>query len=120
MMGCRITMRRPNTGCIIIKDKNGSQGKGYPNPDQTFQAEFNELLFIWIVLKLNQNFVNSLESYDPIARLEWPPLLIPWKIYDGELENRSGWDWIFVGVGLNSSPTPTSGFPFALVPWLGL
>jgi len=42
--------------CIIIEDKNGAQGKGYPNPDQTFQAEFNELLFISIALKLNQNF----------------------------------------------------------------
>ena len=28
--------------------------------DQTFQAEFNELLFISIALKLNQNFVDSL------------------------------------------------------------
>jgi len=37
--------------------------------DQTFQAEFNELLFISIALKLNQNFVDSLK-YDPIARLE--------------------------------------------------
>jgi len=47
-------------GCIIIEDKNGSQGKGYLNPDQNFQAEFNELLFSWTALKLNQNFVNSL------------------------------------------------------------
>ena len=104
-----------NTGCIIIEDKNGGQGKGYPNLDQTFQAEFNELLFIWIALKLNQNFMDSLESYDPIARLECPPLLIPLKIHDGGLENRSGWDWIFTGAGLNSFPMPTSGFPFALV-----
>jgi hypothetical protein len=46
--------------CIFIEDKNGGQGKGYPNPDQTFQAEFNELLFISIAWKLNQNFVDSL------------------------------------------------------------
>jgi hypothetical protein len=46
-------------GCIIIEDKNGRQGKGYSNSDQTFQAEFNELLCISIALKLNQNFVDS-------------------------------------------------------------
>ena len=47
--------------CIIIEDKNGrpGQGKGYPNPDQTFQAEFNELLFISMGLRLNQNFMAS-------------------------------------------------------------
>ena len=45
---------------IFIEDKNGGQGKDYPNLDQTFQAEFNELLFIWIALRLNQNFVDSL------------------------------------------------------------
>ena len=44
----------------IIEDKNGREGKGYPNPDQTFRAEFNELLFISIALKAEQNFVNSL------------------------------------------------------------
>jgi len=46
-------------GCIIIEDKNGGQGKGCPNADQTFQAEFNELLFVSTALKLNQNFVDS-------------------------------------------------------------
>ena len=25
--------------CIIVEDKNGGQGKGYPNSDQTFQAD---------------------------------------------------------------------------------
>ena len=48
--------------CIIMEDKNGRQGKGYPNPDQTCQAEFNELVFISIALKLNQNFMDSLTS----------------------------------------------------------
>ena len=43
-----------------IEDKNGGQGKGYPNPNQTFQAKFNELLFISIALKVNQTFVDSL------------------------------------------------------------
>lgn len=46
--------------CIITEDKNGGQGEGYLNPDQTFRAEFNELLFISITLKLNQNFADSL------------------------------------------------------------
>jgi len=48
------------TVCIIIEDKNGGQGKVYPNPYQTFQAEFNELLFISIALKPNQNFMDCL------------------------------------------------------------
>jgi hypothetical protein len=46
--------------CIIVEDKNGGEKKGYPNLDQTFQAEFNELLFISIALKLKLNFVDSL------------------------------------------------------------
>ena len=41
------------TGCIIIEDKIGGQGKGYPKPGQTFQVRFNELLFISIALKPN-------------------------------------------------------------------
>jgi hypothetical protein len=41
--------------CIIVEDKNGGERKGYPNPDQTFQAEFNELLFISIALKPNRD-----------------------------------------------------------------
>jgi len=45
---------------IIIEDKKGGQRKGYPDPYQTFHPEFNELLFISIALKLNQNFVDSL------------------------------------------------------------
>ena len=45
--------------CIIEVDNNSGQRKGYPNLDQTFQAEFNELLFVSIVLKLNWIFVDS-------------------------------------------------------------
>jgi len=41
------------------------KGKANPNPDQTFQAEFNELLFILIALKLIQNFVDSLVFRSP-------------------------------------------------------
>jgi hypothetical protein len=37
---------------IIGVDKNSGQGKGYPNSDQTFQADFNELLLLLISLKL--------------------------------------------------------------------
>ena len=51
--------------CIIIEDKKGGQGEVYPNLDQTFQAEFNELLFISSALKLNWNFIDS-----PVTRLE--------------------------------------------------
>ena len=42
--------------CIIIEDKNGAQGKGYPNPDQTFQAEFNELLFYFDCIEAEPEF----------------------------------------------------------------
>jgi hypothetical protein len=38
---------------IVVEDKNGGGRKGYPILDQTFHAEFNELLCISIVLKLN-------------------------------------------------------------------
>jgi len=34
--------------CIIIEDKNGGYGKGYPMLEQTFQAHFNVVLFISI------------------------------------------------------------------------
>ena len=38
---------------IVVVDKNNSvQGKGYPKPDQTFEADFDESLFISIALKL--------------------------------------------------------------------
>jgi hypothetical protein len=37
---------------IVVVGKNGGQGKGYPKSDQTFQADFNELLFILIALNL--------------------------------------------------------------------
>ena len=50
--------------CIIIEAKNGGQGKDCPSLDQTFQTEFNELLFISIAWKQNQNFVDS-----PMIRL---------------------------------------------------
>src|SRR5579859_3965525 len=40
-------------------DKNSGQRKGCPNPDQTFQADFNELPFILIVLKLIEILGNS-------------------------------------------------------------
>jgi hypothetical protein len=33
---------------IIGVKKDSGQGKGYPNPDQTFRADFNELLLISI------------------------------------------------------------------------
>src|SRR5277367_7022110 len=68
--------------CIIIEDKNGAQGKGYPNPDQTFQAEFNELLFISIALKLNQNFMDSLMIRSPGSNATSP--LILQKIHEGQ------------------------------------
>jgi hypothetical protein len=45
--------------CIDGMDKNGVEGKGYSNLDQTFQARLNELLFIWIVLKLGQSRQNE-------------------------------------------------------------
>jgi len=35
---------------IVGVYKNSGQGKGYPNSDQTFHADFNELLFILIAL----------------------------------------------------------------------
>ena len=59
MMGRRITMRRPNTNCIIGVDNNDGQGKGYPNPDQAFQADFNELLFTSTALQLIKMQLNS-------------------------------------------------------------
>jgi hypothetical protein len=40
-------------------NKNSGQGKGYPNSDETFQDDFNELLFILIVLKLIEILGNS-------------------------------------------------------------
>ncbi len=33
---------------IIVVDKNSGEGKGYPKPDQTFEADFNESFFISI------------------------------------------------------------------------
>ena len=41
-----------NSNCIIGVDNNGGQGKGYPNPDQAFQVDFNELLFTSTALQL--------------------------------------------------------------------
>ena len=48
--------------CIIAEDKNDGKRKGYPNLEQTFQTEFNELFFISIVLKLNRIFLDSLHN----------------------------------------------------------
>jgi hypothetical protein len=39
-----------NSFYIIGEDKNSGQGK--PKPDQTFQVDFNELLFTWTALEL--------------------------------------------------------------------
>ena len=68
--------------CIIIEDKNGGQGKGYPNPDQTFQAEFNEMPFILIALKLNQSFMDSLMIRSRCSNATSP--LILRKIHQGK------------------------------------
>jgi len=40
-------------------DKNSESETGLPNLDQTFQAAFNELRFILIVLKLIEILGNS-------------------------------------------------------------
>jgi hypothetical protein len=80
---------------VIVKDKNGGQGKGYPNPDQTFQAKFNGLLFISILLKLKQNFMDSLMI--PSQANATLPLILR-KIH--ALKNSLGGDRIFVGVKL--------------------
>src|SRR5271156_6101624 len=45
--------------CIIGVKNNGGQGKGYPNLDQTFQADFNELLFTSTASKLIKTQLNS-------------------------------------------------------------
>jgi len=42
-----------NLNCIAAENENGGERKGYLNPDQVFLAEFNELLFSSIALKLN-------------------------------------------------------------------
>ena len=34
----------------VIEDGRGRKRKGYPAPDQTFDGEFNELLFVSIAL----------------------------------------------------------------------
>ena len=44
---------------IIGVNKNSGQGKGYPNTDQTFRADFSELLFILIWLELIETPSNS-------------------------------------------------------------
>ena len=78
---CCHSINLRNSHHPIIEDKNGGQGKGYPNPDQTFQAEFNELLFISIALKLNQNFVDSLMIRSRGSNASSP--LILRKIHEG-------------------------------------
>ena len=77
---------------IIIENMNGGQGKGYPNTDQTFQVKFNELLFISIALKLDQNFMDSLK-YDPIARVKchFTADQSSGKFMRDGLENSFGW-----------------------------
>lgn len=39
-----IRLSKFDSGCIVVKDKNGGQGKGCPIPDQTCQ--------VWLVLAL--------------------------------------------------------------------
>jgi len=58
----------PTLYYIIGVDKNSGQGKGYPNSDQTFQADFNELLFILISLKLIEIPGNSHSDHSQLAR----------------------------------------------------
>ena len=36
---------RVEPNCIIIENKNDGSGKGYPNPDQTLEAECKEVAF---------------------------------------------------------------------------
>lgn len=60
---------------LLSKIRMVGRGKGYPNSDQTFQAEFNELLFISIVLKLNQNFMDSLMVRSQGSNATSPPIL---------------------------------------------
>jgi hypothetical protein len=73
------------------------EGKGYLNPDQTFQAEFNELLFISIALKLNQNFVDSLIIWSRGSNASSP--LILRKFHEGwagkQLNFRGGETQLF-------------------------
>lgn len=47
---------------VIVEDRNCEERKDYSNLDQTFQVEFNELLFISLALKLNRIFVDSLRN----------------------------------------------------------
>jgi hypothetical protein len=59
--------------------------------------QHNELLFISIALKLNQNFMDSLMI--PSRGSNATPPLILLKIHT--LENSFGWDRIFMGVKFN-------------------
>jgi hypothetical protein len=58
-------------------NKNSGQGKGYPNSDETFQDDFNELLSILIVLNLIEILGNShpdqirSDPLDPPGRMGW-------------------------------------------------
>jgi hypothetical protein len=47
---------------IIVGDKTNEEEKVCSNLDQIFQAEFNNLLFILIALKLNWIFIDFLHN----------------------------------------------------------
>jgi hypothetical protein len=46
----------------FVEDNNSGQGDGHPNSDETFQADFNELLFTLIALKLIKIPLDSTDS----------------------------------------------------------
>jgi hypothetical protein len=63
------------------------RGKVTPNPDQTFQAEFNELFFISIALKLNQNFVDSSpQILRKIHEMGWKTVSVGTEFSRGETQ----------------------------------
>jgi hypothetical protein len=53
--------------CIIGKDKNSGQGKGWPKSDQNFQADFTEFLNVLIALKLSE-MAGALQIFSKIPR----------------------------------------------------
>ena len=58
-LGMLITTNLGTLGCMKRR-MAGRERLPKPNPDQICRAEFNELLFISIALKLKQNFVDFL------------------------------------------------------------
>jgi len=56
------------------KTKNNRQEKGYPKRDQSWQAEFNELLFIFSAVEADRDFRRpvTLEIPPPIIRKNPP------------------------------------------------